>query len=103
MLRRRSIILPRSSLERIVKAGFFLDFTLVQHMQNFAARIISNNYDYIHFRGIDLVKQLDWQTMADRPNVPLSILMHKCLKGMETTGLANDGREAKFSLGNFNV
>ena len=29
----------------------------IQHMQNYAARILSNIFDYINQRGIDLVRE----------------------------------------------
>ena len=39
---------------------------LVQRVQNHAARLIMNNFDYINCRGIYLVKRLDLYTIRER-------------------------------------
>ena len=39
---------------------------LVQRVQNHAARLIMGNFDYINWRGIDLVKRLDLYTIRER-------------------------------------
>ena len=54
----------------------------VQQIQNFLARIICNNFDYIHSRGIDLVRSLKVQTIRERRDHSLCVLMFKCIHGL---------------------
>jgi len=51
----------------------------VQHIQNSAARIICNNFDFINFRGIDFVKDLKWQSFTERRDFLAASLMFKCI------------------------
>ena len=51
----------------------------VQRIQNLLARIICNNFDYIHSRGIDLVRSLKLQTIRERLDYFLCVLMFKCV------------------------
>ena len=52
---------------------------LVVRLQHRAARIITNNMDYINVRGEDLVKQLGWQTIEKRRDYFMAMLMYKCI------------------------
>ena len=54
----------------------------VQRSQNLLARIICNNFDYIHSRGIDLVRSLKLQTIRERRDHFLCLLMFKCIHGL---------------------
>ena len=45
------------------------------------ARIISKNYDYINVRGLDLVKNLKWNTFKERQDYLTASLMFKCIHG----------------------
>ena len=54
----------------------------VQRIQNLLARIICDNFDYIHSRGIDLVRSLKLQTIRERRDYFLCVLMFKCIHGM---------------------
>ena len=38
----------------------------IQRLQNRAARINTENYDFINTRGIDLVKNLKWMCVSQR-------------------------------------
>ena len=49
----------------------------VQGIQNLCARIICKNYDYINTRGIDLVDLLTIQTIRQRRDYFLSVLIFK--------------------------
>ena len=62
----------------------------VQRIQNLLARIISNNFDYIHSRGIDLVRSLKLQTIRERRDYFLCVLMFKCIHGLAPHYLSND-------------
>ena len=37
----------------------------IQRLQNQAAHIVSGNFDIVNVRGIDLVKQLRWETIEE--------------------------------------
>ena len=54
---------------------------LIVRLQHRAARIITNNMDYINIRGNDLVKELGWQTIEQRRNYFTAMLMYKCMNG----------------------
>ena len=43
------------------------------------ARIVSNNFDYINVRGLDLVHKLGWQDLDQRVKYFTSTLMFKCI------------------------
>ena len=55
----------------------------MQRIQNLLARIICNNFDYIHSRGIDLV-------IRERRDHFLCVLMFKCIHGLAPHYLSND-------------
>ena len=61
-----------------------------QRIQNLLARIICNNFDYIHSRGIDLVRSLKLQTIRGRRDYFLCVLMFKCIHGLAPHYLSND-------------
>ena len=50
-----------------------VNLSRVQRIQNLLARIIYNNFDYIHWRGIDLVQSLKLPTIRERRNYFLCI------------------------------
>ena len=54
----------------------------VQQIQNLLARIICNHFDYIHSRGIDLVRSLKLQTIRERRDHCLCVLMFKSIHGL---------------------
>ena len=49
----------------------------VQRLQNRGARIITGNFDYVHVRGIDIVKQFKWMNVIERRDyfMALSVLL----------------------------
>ena len=61
-----------------------------QRIQNLLARIICNNFDYIHSRGIDLVRSLKLQNIQERRDYFLCVLMFKCIHGLAPHYLSND-------------
>ena len=62
-------------------------FTSVKRMergnalQNRAARIICTNFDIINYRGIDLVRELQWLSISQRINYFLCVLVFNCIHG----------------------
>ena len=105
MVRRLRKILPSALLLNIYKTyvqskidyglsiwGCTTDVNLnrVQRTQNLLARIICNNFDYIHSRGIDLVRSLKLQTIRERRDYFLCVLMFKCIHGLAPHYLSND-------------
>jgi hypothetical protein len=62
---------------------------VVQRLQNRAARIVSGNFDIINVRGIDLVKELGWQTIEERVNYFLSVTMYNSIYGYAPSYLCN--------------
>ena len=61
----------------------------IQRLQNLAARIILNNFDYVNYRGLDLVKQLKWMNVRERFLYFEKLLMFKCIHGRVPDYLAN--------------
>ena len=65
------------------------NLTLVQRLQNHAARLILGNFDYINFRGIELVKSLGLYTIEERRGYFLATLMFKSIHGLAPAYLCN--------------
>jgi hypothetical protein len=61
----------------------------IQCLQNRAARIICSNFDIVNTRGIDLVKQLRWQTISQRIDYFLSNIMYNSVYGNAPAHLVN--------------
>ena len=59
-----------------------LNISKVQRLQNRAARIITGNFDYVHIRGIAIVKQLKWMNVIERRDYFMALSVFKCLHGM---------------------
>ena len=55
---------------------------MAQRLQNAASRIIKRNYGYVNFRGEDLVKSLNWQTLDQRRKFHSATLVYKCIYGL---------------------
>ena len=65
------------------------NLTLVQRLQNHAARLILGNFDYINFRGIELVKSLGLYVIEERRDYFLAMLMFKSIHGIAPAYLSN--------------
>jgi hypothetical protein len=62
----------------------------IQRLQNFAARAVTKKYDYINYRGIDIVHELGWMDVLQRHNYFQCILMFKSIHGMAPYYLTNN-------------
>jgi len=62
----------------------------IQRMQNYAARIVVNNFDYINVRGANLVKELHWMNVKDRCSYFTCILTFKCLHSLAPNYVCDD-------------
>ena len=62
----------------------------IQRTQNLLARIMCNNFDYISFRGIEMVRTLRLQNIRERRDYFICILMFKCIYGLAPHYLCND-------------
>ena len=54
----------------------------LQKLQNYAARIISGNFDYINVRSISLICSLKWMTISERCQYFTAMLMFKAINGL---------------------
>ena len=105
VLRRLRRIFPKGLLLKVYKSyiqskleygltiwGCTTDTNLgkIQRIQSLAARIITGNFDYIHSRGVDIVRSLHLQTVKDRRDYFLCVLMFKCIHGLAPNYLRND-------------
>jgi hypothetical protein len=66
-----------------------LNLRCMQRIQNTAARIICNEFDYVHTRSSDLLKQLNWMNVCQRRDFLLAKLMYKCLNGLAPNYLSD--------------
>ncbi len=62
----------------------------LQRLQNRAARIVKNNFDYINHRGIDLVHGLGWMDIKQRCKYFQCVLMFKSIHGIAPDYLVNN-------------
>ena len=62
----------------------------IQRLQNYAARVVTGNFDYINHRGTDLIKSLCWMNVVQRRNYFTLVLMFKCLRGLAPNYLSNE-------------
>ena len=54
----------------------------IQRLQNFTARIIMHNFDFVNCRGLDIVKSLKWMNIKQRCRYFTTLLMFKCIHGL---------------------
>ena len=74
----------------------------VQRVQNFAARLITGNFDYINYRGLELVKSLRLYTVRERRDFFLATLMFKSIHGLAPTYLS-DSIVMNFDVNGYNT
>ena len=61
----------------------------VQRLQNRVARIITGDVDYVHVRGIDIVKNLKWMDVIQRRDYFVALSVFKCIHGMSPSYLSD--------------
>ncbi len=104
MLNRVSKFLPQKSLLNIYKSLIAPTFDYadtiwhpcskflshkIQILQNRAARIICQNFDYINTRGLELVQNLNLFTTQERREYRMCVMMFKCIHGKVPTYLSD--------------
>ena len=52
--------------------------------------IIIDNFDYVNFRGIEFVKELNWMLVSVRRDYFTEVLMFKCIHGLAPDYLCNE-------------
>mgnify|MGYP002051434539 FL=1 len=62
----------------------------IQRLQNYAARIICNEFDYVNCRGKDLIKSLNLMNVKQRIDYFTIILTFKSLHGLAPTYLSDE-------------
>ena len=62
----------------------------IQRAQNYCARVVEKNFDYINFRGLDLVKKLGWMTVLQRFLYFRLLLVFKCIHGLAPPYMCNN-------------
>ena len=88
----QGIIQPRFDYAlTIILWGFTSQYNLskVQRLQNRSARIITGEFDYIHVRGIDIVRNLKWMNVIQRRDYFVALSMFKCIHGMSPSYLSD--------------
>ena len=53
-----------------------------QRVQNYAARIITGNFDYLNANSIDLIRTLRWANVQERCDYFTAVLMYKAIHGL---------------------
>ena len=61
----------------------------IQRLQNFAARYITNKWDYREYRGLELVKSINIMNVEERLHYFENLLMYKCMKDLAPPYLSN--------------
>ena len=54
----------------------------LQRAQNYAARIIGGNFDYVNFRNIELIHELNWASVKERCDYFTAVMMFKAINGL---------------------
>ena len=53
----------------------------LQRVQNYAAHIITGNFDYLNTDSIDLIRSLRWANVQERCDYFTAVLMYKAIHG----------------------
>ena len=71
--------------------GFTTQYNLskVQRLQNRAERIKTGEFDYMHVRGIDIVKNLKWMNVIQRRDYFVALSMFNSIHGMSPSYLSD--------------
>ena len=78
----------------------------LQRAQNYAAIIITGNFDYVNFRSADLLYELNWASVKERCDYFTPIMMYKSINGLTAPHLTdsivrtNEARDRNTRLAN---
>ena len=80
----------------------------LQRVQNYAARIITGNFDYLNINSIDLIRSLRWANVQERCDYFTAVLMYKAIHGLTPIYMTNNivmagethGRDTRLSDSN---
>ena len=53
-----------------------------QRVQNYAARIITGNFDYLNTNSTDLIRSLRWANVQERCDYFTAVIMYKAIHGL---------------------
>ena len=87
----KSIVQPKIDYA-ITLWGYSTDANVnkIQRMQNRAIRAILNNFDYVNFRGIELIKSLRLFNIKQRRDYFMALFMFKSIHGMVPNYISNE-------------
>ena len=54
----------------------------LQRAQNYAARIVTGNFDYVNFRSVELLHELNWASVKERCDYFTAVMMFKAIDGL---------------------
>ena len=96
---------PRQTLRQIYFSGIqtTIDYAItvwgyttlenvhrIQRLQNFAGRILANDFDYVNHRGVDILKNMKIMNISQRIAYLSLILMFKCIHSLAPDYLCNE-------------
>ena len=58
------------------------DINKLQRVQNYAARIITDNFDYLNTNSIDLIRSLRWANVQEKCDYFTAVLMYQAIHGL---------------------
>jgi len=87
----KSLIQPKIDYA-ITIWGYTNEYNLerIQRLQNRAARVIFDNFDFVNTRGIDLVAKLGIMNIKQRRDYFMALLMYKSIHGLAPNYLCNE-------------
>jgi len=62
----------------------------IQRLQNYAARIVTNNFDYVNCRSEAIIRNLRWMNVKQRCRYFTLTLMFKCIHGLAPSYLVDN-------------
>ena len=63
---------------------------MITRLQHHAARIVTGIFDFINFRGADLMETLGWHSFDNRRDYFTATMMFKCINGLVPLRLINE-------------
>ena len=63
---------------------------MITHLQHRAARIVTGIFDFINFRGANLIENLGWHSFDKRRDYFTATMMFKCINGLAPLRLTNE-------------